>query len=66
MHFKKEHQKDIHDGIESLCERINLIIRPADKGGGIVLLKKQNYLDEMDHLLSDRDTYTILVHIKDY
>lgn len=24
------------------------------------MLKKQDYLDEMEHLLSDRDTYNIL------
>lgn len=60
VQFKKEHQKDINEGIASLCERKNLIIRPADKGGGIVLLKEQDYLDEMEHLLSDRDTYTVL------
>lgn len=27
---------------------------------GIVLLKKEDYLKEMELLLSDRDTYTIL------
>lgn len=42
-----------------LCERKDLIIRPADKGG-IVLLKKTDYLNEMECLLSGRDTYTIL------
>lgn len=41
VQFKKEYQKDIHEGIESLCKRKNQIIHPADKGGGIVLLKKK-------------------------
>lgn len=38
----------------------DLIIRPADKRGGILLLKRQDYKEEMKNLLSDRDTYTIL------
>lgn len=33
------------------------MIRPADKGGGIVLLNKSDYMDEMHRILGDRETY---------
>lgn len=36
-----------------------LVIRPADKGGGIVILNR-DYLAEMYKILNDRDTYTLL------
>lgn len=45
-------------GLKSLCERKNLIIRPADKGGGgIVVLDKMDYHAEMTRILGDTDTY---------
>lgn len=40
-----------------MCDNKNLVIRPADKGGGIVLLDKTDYMNEMYHILSDHDTY---------
>lgn len=45
---------------KSLCEINYLIIRLADKGGGTVLLRKQDYLEEMENLLSYKNTYMIL------
>lgn len=48
------------DSVRTLCENKNLIIRPADKVGGIVLLDKSDYQQEMNNLLSDRHTYQIL------
>lgn len=37
--FKRECQKDINEGIASLCERKNVIIRPADKGRDCAIKK---------------------------
>lgn len=35
MRFKKkEVPRDIKDGIEKICKRNDIVIRPADKGGG--------------------------------
>lgn len=31
-----------------------------DKGGGIVPLKKEDYIQEMNNLLADQNTYQIL------
>lgn len=39
--IKKVQQKYINQGIKSLCDRKDLINRPADKGGGIVLLNRE-------------------------
>lgn len=47
-------------GLKSLCERKNLIIHPTDKGGGIVILDKEEYTREMNRILEDRMTYGLL------
>lgn len=44
-------QGDLLRGVRSLCDNKDLVIRPADKGGGIVLLKKADYINEMNLLL---------------
>lgn len=36
------------------------IIRPADKGGGIVILDRCDYLMEMHRIVDDSETYTPL------
>lgn len=48
---------DVRIGIEALCRRKDIIIRPADKGGAIVILDKDSYNNEMQRILSDADTY---------
>lgn len=50
----------IKRGIQSLAERKDIVIRPADKGGGLVILSKEYYQSEMVRLLSDHDTYRVL------
>lgn len=47
---RKKQQSIVTEGIKSLCDRKNLIIRPADKGGGTMLLRKQDYLEEIRNL----------------
>lgn len=43
--------------LRSLCERKDLVIRPADKGGCIVVLDKTDYEIEMYRIFNDQDTY---------
>lgn len=52
---------DLRIGLKSLCERKYLIIRPADKGGGLVILDKDDYHAEMCRILEDTNTYTPLL-----
>lgn len=47
-------------GLESLKQRNYIIVCPADKGGGIVVLEKSTYLLEMERILSDHETYSSL------
>lgn len=43
-------------GLKSLWEQKDLVIRSANKGGGIVLLDKTDYVNKMYRILSDHDT----------
>lgn len=47
-------------GLKSLCNEKNLIIRPAGKGSGIVVLDKDAIINKINRLLDDRTTYSIL------
>lgn len=47
-------------GIRKLTKRKDIVIRPADKGGGIVILSKNQYNNSMKNLLKDEKTYTKL------
>lgn len=40
-----------------MCEHKDLIIRLADKGGGLVVLDRSDYYTEMSRILNDLDTY---------
>lgn len=44
----------------NLTKNNNIIIKSADKGGGIVVQNRSNYLQESARLLSDANTYTKL------
>lgn len=46
--------------ITELRENPNIIIKPADKGGAVVILNLHEYLQEAHRQLEDRDTYTKL------
>uniref|UniRef100_A0A8C5PPV1 Reverse transcriptase domain-containing protein n=1 Tax=Leptobrachium leishanense TaxID=445787 RepID=A0A8C5PPV1_9ANUR len=45
---------------EDLKNNQNLVIKQADKGGGIVVMSRQFYLKEADRLLGDINTYKLL------
>lgn len=51
----------IQKGIKCLTERKDIIIRPADKGGAIVLQSKEQYLTELNRHLQDETMYTRLL-----
>lgn len=40
-----------------MCERKDIVVRPADKGGSIVVQDRPDYIKEMYRILSDQDTY---------
>lgn len=50
----------IKEGIISLESKKDVIICPADKGGGLVVMSKQFFKGEMCHLLEDTNTYKLL------
>ncbi|XP_076035370.1 uncharacterized protein LOC143021647 [Oratosquilla oratoria] len=45
------------EALTRLQKRTDLVITQADKGGGIVIMKKTDYNEKMQELLDDRDTY---------
>ena len=49
--------KLVMEGIKALEQNKNIVVRPADKGGGVVILKRADYYGEIDRLLSATDTY---------
>lgn len=52
---KDVNQRHIREGIESLEKRKDIIVRPADKGGGVIL-DKGFYHQQMTEMLSDECT----------
>lgn len=57
MEKKKTKSKHIWNTIQALGKRKEVVIRPADKGGGLVILKKVDYEEEMNNLLRVENTY---------
>lgn len=51
--------KDLQLGLGQLCNQKDLVIRPADKWGGgvIVILDKSDYLTELNKIVGDTKTY---------
>ncbi|XP_075440692.1 uncharacterized protein LOC142485864 [Ascaphus truei] len=52
--------KEENIALKELCSLNNLVIRQADKGGGIVLQDRTDYLSEAFRLLGDNTSYIIL------
>lgn len=48
--------------IKSLSENDKIVIKSADKGGGVVILDKTAYLTEANRLLSDNKYYKLLTN----
>uniref|UniRef100_A0A8C5M9D4 Reverse transcriptase domain-containing protein n=1 Tax=Leptobrachium leishanense TaxID=445787 RepID=A0A8C5M9D4_9ANUR len=49
--------KEEYEGLKQIKRDTNLIIKPADKGGGVVILNKEQYHQETCRLLNDPVTY---------
>ncbi|XP_076067692.1 uncharacterized protein LOC143040485 [Oratosquilla oratoria] len=43
--------------LEELCNNQDIVVTKADKGGGIVIMNKTEYIRKMEALLSDTNTY---------
>lgn len=54
---KRSDPQSIKKGIKELEDNRKVIIRPADKGGAIVVLSKDYYRKELQEQLSDTNTY---------
>lgn len=53
-------QAHLDKGLQQLGDRKDIEIRPADKGGVIVVLDKSAYVAEINNILNDQDTYVPL------
>lgn len=60
LKVRAKDSSSIKKGIDSLMNRKDSVIRPADKGGDLVVLSKVYYKNEMENLLSDTNTYIII------
>jgi hypothetical protein len=61
---KKKHKdnltRDQRTALQELRELDNVIIKPADKGGAVVLWDRELYIAEVYRQLNDTKTYTVL------
>ena len=56
--------RDEKKGIKTLASDRDIVIKPADKGGAIVILKKEDYIAEGEKQLSDGNFYKKLTSDK--
>uniref|UniRef100_A0A8C5WHF8 Reverse transcriptase domain-containing protein n=1 Tax=Leptobrachium leishanense TaxID=445787 RepID=A0A8C5WHF8_9ANUR len=49
--------KEEKEALKELAEDTTITIKPADKGGGIVILNREDYDEESLRILNDRDVY---------
>ena len=56
---KKNLNKEEYQAIKSLRNHPDIIIKPADKGSGIVILDKHNYISEGERQLHDEQFYEV-------
>src|SRR5690606_5120937 len=47
-------------GLNSLKNDASITIKPADKGGAIVIMDTSEYIAKCDSLLNDRNTYKLI------
>ena len=59
-------QRQYMDAARSLRALNNIIISRPDKGSGVVLLDKQNYLDKMHTILDDPSKFVLLGPVSDF
>lgn len=51
---------EIREGIKQLEQRKNIVVRPVNKGGAIVILSKEAHKNEINKQLKDSQTYKLL------
>uniref|UniRef100_A0A8C5PCD7 Reverse transcriptase domain-containing protein n=1 Tax=Leptobrachium leishanense TaxID=445787 RepID=A0A8C5PCD7_9ANUR len=54
--------KEEKEALKELAEDTTIIIKPADKGGGIVILNREDYHEESLRILNDRVVYQQISH----
>lgn len=54
---RKSKNRNIWKLIKDIGKKRNVVIRSADKGGGLVILNKNEYEEEMENLLKVENTY---------
>ena len=59
-HFKGNLKKEERTAITTLRNNKNIVIKPADKGGNIVIMDREDYLEEGLTQLSDHNHYELL------
>ena len=57
--YQKNLSKSEEKALQGLGERSDIIIKPADKGGAIVIMNQQDYISEARKQLSDTSFYTL-------
>lgn len=57
---KSLNPKHIKEGVQALEKRKDVVVRPADKGGGVVVLDKSYYHSQLQEMLNDGNTYSLL------
>ena len=55
--FKRNLKKEEWIAINTLRRNENIVIKPADKGGNVVIMNKEDYIQEGLRQLSDHDFY---------
>ena len=45
------------EALKGLAKDTSVVITQADKGGGVVIMNKDDYVNKMNDLLQDCDTY---------
>lgn len=57
LKVNKSKRKNIWKTVKEIEKKKEIVIRPADKGGGLVILNKRDDEMEMNNLLRTQDTY---------
>ncbi|CAJ0949911.1 unnamed protein product [Ranitomeya imitator] len=62
LHVRSNISKAEKGAIESLRLNKQFVVKPADKGGAVVVMDRQYYVNEIRSQLNDSDTYLRITH----
>ena len=51
--------REQHKALQELSKNTDIIITVPDKGSGVVILNKQDYVDKMENILSDTTKFKV-------